>query len=169
MIRQIKPEEWREIVLNPDYAVSNLGRIKRLTTGTKPMSRAKPNRVIKTHTSRYGYACVSLRIKSKHVCYRVHRLVAEAFIGPCPPGYQVNHKDGNKLHNADTNLEYVTGIQNMHHAYALGLVPVKLTREDILQIQELGKARKSYASIGKQFHVTAATIGRTVRGQRRLP
>lgn len=37
----------------------------------------------------------------------VHQLVAEAFIGPCPPGYKLVHLDGIPDHNHLANLAYV--------------------------------------------------------------
>lgn len=51
---------------------------------------------------------------------KVHRLVAAAFIGPCPVGNQVNHRDLNKQNNHVSNLEYVTLQQNVDHARAGG-------------------------------------------------
>lgn len=48
----------------------------------------------------------------------VHRLVAAKFIGPCPEGMEINHKDGNKENNHWTNLEYVTHAENIRKAYA---------------------------------------------------
>ena len=52
----------------------------------------------------------------------VHRVVANAFLGPPPSedAWQVHHKDGNPSNNSLTNLEYVTGSQNQRHSYASG-------------------------------------------------
>jgi len=52
----------------------------------------------------------------------VHRMVAECFV-PKPPGKtEVNHKDGNKLNNDSSNLEWVTHLENVRHAYRTGLI-----------------------------------------------
>lgn len=65
-----------------------------------------------------GYENVSINGK----LHKVHRLVAEAFI-PNPQGLpQVNHKDGNKLNNEVSNLEWATASQNTKHAYEMGLM-----------------------------------------------
>lgn len=48
----------------------------------------------------------------------VHRLVAAKYIGPCPEGMEINHKDGNKENNHWTNLEYVTHAENIMKSYA---------------------------------------------------
>lgn len=46
----------------------------------------------------------------------LHRLVAEAFLGlPEDKTYTVNHKDGNKLNNHYTNLEWVKHSENVKH------------------------------------------------------
>ena len=70
-----------------------------------------------------GYAYVNLFNKKtkKHYTKRFHRLVAEAFL-PNPENHPaVHHKDGNKLNNAASNLEWVSISQNTKHAYEAGL------------------------------------------------
>lgn len=59
------------------------------------------------------YFTVSLKAKRK----RISRLVAEVYI-PNPFGKkEVNHKDGNRLNNHVSNLEWVTPSENMYHSY----------------------------------------------------
>ena len=63
-----------------------------------------------------GYLRVDLydeKGKRKH--FKVHRLVAQAFIENPDGKPQVNHKDGNKHNNSVTNLEWVTDAENKDH------------------------------------------------------
>lgn len=53
----------------------------------------------------------------------------EAFVGPCPKGKEVNHKDGKLDNNRRTNLEYITHKRNMLHAvHTLGSVTPPLNK-----------------------------------------
>ena len=51
----------------------------------------------------------------------MHRLVADAFLGPCPIGHEVNHKNLDKADNRTANLEYVTRSENLLHRSAAGI------------------------------------------------
>ena len=53
-------------------------------------------------------------------CFRVHRLIAYAFLGPPPSdaAWQVNHIDGNHSNNRVENLEWVSRSENVRHSYA---------------------------------------------------
>jgi len=78
-------------------------------------------RQIKQHTSSAGYARVELWSGGFGRKYSVHRLVADLYI-PNPEGKpQVNHKDGDKLNNDKSNLEWCTRSENQLHAYRNGL------------------------------------------------
>ena len=51
---------------------------------------------------------------------KVHQLVAAAFLGPCPPGMEVRHANGQKDDNRLENLSYGTHQENMQDAIAAG-------------------------------------------------
>jgi hypothetical protein len=110
-------EEWRPVVGWPAYEVSSEGRVKRVLPGR---GVRETGGVLRSGADSGGYQVVSVSGVTK----RVHRLVAAAFIGPCPPGFQVNHVDGAKSNNSLGNLEYVSAVENMAHARRLGISPL---------------------------------------------
>lgn len=72
------------------------------------------------------YQIVNLPIeRGKPKCFLVHRLVARYFVNNPANKPQVNHKDGNKLNNHFTNLEWATQSENMQHCYDTGLKQYK--------------------------------------------
>lgn len=94
----------------PDYEVSTWGRVFSKKTG----------RFLKQEEHYKGYLRVDLfDVHGERKHFKVHRLVAEAFI-PNPLGKdQINHKDGNNTNNSVTNLEWVTCQENMLKAKEL--------------------------------------------------
>lgn len=106
-------EIFKPSAVFPDcYDVSNYGNVK---------SYHGKGKILKPSKSKNGYLMVILSEYGASKGMSVHRLVALSFIGECPIGCAVNHKDGNKQNNLLTNLEYVTYSENSLHAIASGL------------------------------------------------
>ena len=79
------------------------------------------NRLLKGWIQSIGYKAVSLYKNGKATKFHLHTLLAQAFIPNPLKLPEVNHKDGTKQNNALSNLEWVTGSQNIRHAFASGL------------------------------------------------
>lgn len=128
------------------YEISNLGRVKSLERRVyNPAvlgdgnTRKVPERIRK-HNIQHGYHCVALITDHKTKVFRVHRLVAEHFIGPQPtPEHQVNHIDGNKANNCVDNLEWVTPKENTQHAIQMGLRESSFSEDRRKMISEKSK------------------------------
>ena len=58
-----------------------------------------------------GYKTINIKGNT----HLVHRLIAKAYIPNNDDNLVVNHKDGNKLNNHYTNLEWITQKENVHH------------------------------------------------------
>lgn len=81
----------------------------------------KTKRTMKLFPNTKGYLRVVLSEDGYQKRYFVHRLVAEKYVPNPENKPQVNHKDGNKLNNHYTNLEWVTNQENRAHAVENGL------------------------------------------------
>jgi hypothetical protein len=68
-----------------------------------------------------GYLRIGLSKDNKRKKFLVHRLIAEAFIPNNQNNLLINHKDGNKMNNHISNLEWCTYSENLKHAYKIGL------------------------------------------------
>ncbi|TET67298.1 MAG: hypothetical protein E3J56_13180 [Candidatus Aminicenantes bacterium] len=155
-------EKWRIIPEFPRYAVSNQGRLMRIDTG----------KFIKPFLSKNGYLHIILCQTGKRFHKTVHRLIALTFLGPCPSGKEVNHKNGIKTNNKSKNLEYLTKAENENHASQMGLKvrgtrfwSSKLTEKDVLEIIQLRQEGWSYYKIGEQYKVSRSSIRRIFIGQ----
>ena len=106
----MKKEYWRPVLgYEGLYEVSNLGRVRSLDTyrkGKNGSVRFYKGRILKLSTNGRGYLQVFLCKNRKVKKFKIHRLVAEAFL-PNPDNLpEVNHKDENKLNNNAENLEW---------------------------------------------------------------
>lgn len=99
-------KQWKIIEGYENYMVCEDSRVKNIVT----------NHLISPVLFKCGYLYVNLRKDKKSRPYRLHRIVAKAFI-PNPNNLEtVNHKDLNKLNNDVSNLEWMSVADNNRHA-----------------------------------------------------
>ena len=134
---------WKTIEGYLNYQVNSDGRVQSL--------KFRKIRILKPGRSSTGYFHVVLCRNGKSKICSVHRLVMKAFVGPCPDGMEVNHKNGIKSDNSFSNLEYITKSENHLHAYRTGL---NISSEDrgipkksVNQFMKDGRFVKTYKSV----------------------
>jgi hypothetical protein len=122
-------EMWRDVKgYEGIYMVSNLGRVKSLPSmSERQYKNRKTNfipkkcRVLRINNLQTGgYCAVKLTTKGKVINFKVHRLVADAFILNKECKDQVNHINGIKTDNYVSNLEWVTQSENIKHSFSIG-------------------------------------------------
>ena len=90
-----------------------------------------------TSITNKGYERVTLSHGGEKKSFSVHRLVAMYYI-PNPLNLpQVNHKDGNKLNNYHSNLEWNSASNNIVHSFQNGLSNYKGERHGQSKLTEV--------------------------------
>jgi hypothetical protein len=112
-------EEWRDIEgYEGLYQISNLGSVKslfRYRVCKNGSFQPIKERLLSPRTDKDGYKEVLLCNNCKRKCFKIHRLVAQAFISN-PNNYPViNHKDENPSNNIVENLEWCTVKYNTNY------------------------------------------------------
>lgn len=97
MISRLKP-----IKDFPKYLISDKGIIYSLYS----------NKTMKPGYVEGDYLRVYLSKHGKDYTKKIHRLVLEAFVGPCPDNMETCHNNGNKLDNRLENLRWDTHSHN---------------------------------------------------------
>ncbi len=103
----------------------------------------------------------------------MHRLVLEAFVGPCPEGMQCRHLDGNRSNNHIDNLAWGTPKENCadrgrhgNDYIGEGNPNAKLKEKDIPVIRKLAQEGMYQREIGKKFGVGRRAIGAVLLGHK---
>lgn len=124
----MKFESWRPIPSFDGYQVSDHGRVKSLSrtvTGKNGISHGVSERLLIPEINDQGYYRVGLSVNNKIKRFKVHQLVAMAFLGHTPCGYElvVNHKNFNRSDNWVGNLELVTQRENTNKKHIKSTSP----------------------------------------------
>ena len=125
-------EIWKEIVdYEGLYAVSNLGRVKRLKTDKKngTGNYARNEHIVSQQQNNKGYYSVSLYKNNIRKQLLVHRIVATAFIANANNYPIVNHIDENIKNNSVENLEWCTQKYNMNYGSCAKRIGLKNSKK----------------------------------------
>lgn len=118
--KYFEKEVWKDIQgYEGYYQVSNHGRVMsmaRTIVTTKGTKCEYQKRIKAPALDQKGYNRICLTKNSKPKTFKVHRLVADLFIGNPEQKPHVNHINGNKKDNHYSNLEWVTNRENVSHA-----------------------------------------------------
>ncbi len=168
-------EIWKPILNFPGYEVSNFGRVRSYHAHRGAIRKRhhllKPA-IEKRNNGAIPYPRVSLCIDKKGHKRTIHRLVLEAFIGPCPSGLEACHNDGDYLNPRLDNLRWDTRQSNMndckkHNTALVGErhPNAKLTAVQVLDIRQRYDNGETTQALSVAFGVGLRTISRITLGQ----
>ena len=175
-------EIWKDIKgYEGLYQASTLGEIRRIESvvvdKNKKRIRTFKNKKIKQILRKDGYYFVNLSKNGKVKTAKVHRLIAETFLKNDVNYNIINHKDGNKINNNVTNLEWCTCSHNTKEAYRLGLRKPNILKEalngrskPVLQYDTSKNFIKKWSCIkeaSKKLKIKDSNISLVCKGKRK--
>lgn len=155
-------EIWKDVVGFEDcYEVSNLGNLRSKERLVKHyvegFTRKYKSSTKNLRMTSCGYLKCNLKKDGKRFDFRVHRLVAMAFIPNPENKPSVNHINGIKTDNRVENLEWSTHSENVIHAVKHRLTKTKLTDEQAL---EIFNSNKTFRALASEYGVNSSIINR---------
>ena len=161
-------EKWKVMPLfEGRYKVSDIGNVM----------HTKRNVLKSRFTDERGYLRTGFYQNGKTKIMTIHRCVALTFIPNPENKPEVNHKDGEKLNNHISNLEWVTTQENIAHAIRNGLfhdgshsrgelnIKSKLNKNKVLDIRAKHKLGVSAKDISKEYNICLSTTYRIITGK----
>ncbi len=168
------PVEYRDIPGFPDYRIGDDGSVwSRKKLGCKG-GTLKTWKRLTCPVANTGYAAVGLsRNRSGKTNVRlVHRLLLEIFVGPCPPGMECCHRDGNPRNNCLDNLRWDTRKGNKADDVRNGKTQhgsrshfAKITAEVVVAIRDSGRRGVRHKEIAATYGISAGHVWRIIAGQ----
>ncbi len=166
-------EKWRPVKgYEGLYEVSDAGRVRSLDA-VRPCGKSvrfSKGRTLRIQKSSNGYRQVVLSKEGNSRYFRVHRLVAEAFLDN-PYGLpEVNHIDEDKTNNAVSNLEWCTHQYNNSY----GSKPpcgsrnpmAKLTGQQVAEIKSRRASGEKLKAIAADYGISINHVCNIANGRR---
>lgn len=164
-------EQCIDLIATGYLRVDEDGSIWRLQTASRTGRRRAITPTRADYRENNGYRRVRI---GRMGAITAHRLVWLALRGPIPIGLEVNHKNLNKSDNRIDNLELMTHVENVQHAYANGAVPAlcgemngqsKLCERDVVEIRERVARGEAKRSVARAFDITPTLVRHIVSGK----
>lgn len=162
-------EEWKDIAgFEGLYQVSNIGNVRSLNYNN---IQGHVHEIQKCK-DRGKYHIVVLYKNGKGYNRKVHRMVLEAFVGPCPEGMVTCHNNGIRTDNRVENLRWDTQAANLldkikHGKHQNGEQnPIAIfTDEQVLEIRRRILIVQSAATVANEYGVSRPSLFRAATGQ----
>jgi len=160
-------EQWRDIPGHEGaYQVSDLGRVRSLDREVAYRDGRKPRffrgRVVRPRRLNHGHLSVGVGREpdGSRRYMLIHRAALLAFVGPCPPGQEVRHLNGDPEDNRLENLAYGTRTENLqdrtrHNQRRLSLSQVKSIKARLGSVSQHALAREFQVSRSLVAHIAA--------------
>jgi len=150
-------EIWKVIPFAPNYAVSSIGRLRRIGGGSGAQIRIlRPGALDK-----YGYVKAKVFANGRRIHTTINRLMAFAFFGEPPTrAHQAAHGDGIRTHNVISNLRWATPQENAEDTVRHGTLKgvknpaAKLSPEAVIAIRKARAKGRSWRGLARDFGIS---------------
>ena len=160
-------EIWKNIEDYPDYMISNLGRVKsleRIIIRCDNKIQTIKEKILKPSKDYKGYYNIILS-NTKRKGFKIHRLVAIAFL-PNPNNLpQVNHRNEDKTDNRVENLEWCTNTYNINYG-----TRTEKTQKPVLQFTLDGEFIRKWDSakdVERELGFNSSDLSKCCKGKKK--